>query len=80
MYYIFTILSDDSAGIFAASLLISFSSFSSIILSSFFMAGFNILSKGFFLKPKGLSDARVVSITQLLKMNIVFHYIFCKDS
>ena len=54
-------LPDDNAVIFAASELISYCSFSSLILSSI---SFYILFKRVFLKFKGLSDARVGSITK----------------
>ena len=54
----------DNADIFAASLLISYCSFSPLILSSIVMIGFYILSKRFFMKREGLSDARVGSITK----------------
>ena len=56
-------LPDDNADIFAASLLISYCSFSSLILSSMVMIRFYILSKGCFLKREELFDGRVVSIT-----------------
>ena len=42
------------------------------------MIGFYILSERFFLKCKGLSDARVASITK--KEKKALQYIFCKDS
>ena len=51
--------SDDNADIFAASLLISYCNFSSLILSSIFMISFYTLSKRFSLKRKELSDERV---------------------
>ena len=57
-------LPEDNADIFTASLLISYCSFSSLILSSLIMISFYILSEILFLKRKGLSDARVVSITK----------------
>ena len=53
-----------NADIFAASLLISCFSFSSLIMSSFDIISFYILSKRFLLKHKGLSDAKVASITK----------------
>ena len=59
-----SILSYDNANIFAAFLLISYCSFSSPILLSIVKIIFYILSKIFFLKHKGLSDVRVVSITK----------------
>ena len=54
----------DNADIFAVSLLISFCSFSPLILSPVVMVSFYILSTGFFLKHKGLSEAIVVWITK----------------
>ena len=62
-YSYLSVLPYDNADIFAASLLISYCSFSSLILSSIVMINFYILSKRFFLKHEELSDARVVSIT-----------------
>ena len=55
-------LPDDNIGIFAASQLILYCSFSSLILSSVIMISFYILSKRLFLKRAELSEARVVSI------------------
>ena len=49
---------------FAASLLISYCSISSLILQSITMISFYIYSKKIFLKRKGLSDAMVASITK----------------
>ena len=72
-----SIFPDDNADIFAASVLISHYSFWSLILSSIVIITFYIISKRFFLKRKGLSDVRVASIT---KKNLVFQYIFYKDS
>ena len=71
------IFPDDNADIFPSSLLISCCSFSYLILSSIVLISFYILSKTFFPKRKGSSDARVASIT---KKNMVLQYIFCKDS
>ena len=45
-------------------LLISYRSFSSLILSSIIMISTYIRSERLFLKRKGLSDARVASITK----------------
>ena len=59
--YIFFFFPDDNADIFAASLLISYCGFLSLILSSVFVISFYILSRKFFLKHKRLSDARVAS-------------------
>ena len=59
-----SIFPDNNADIFAASLLISYCSFSSLILSSIVMIIFHILSERVFLKPKGFSNARVASITE----------------
>ena len=61
-YSYVSIFPDDNADTFTASLLISYYCFSSLILSSIFMISFYILSTRFFLKRKGLSDARVASI------------------
>ena len=58
-----SILPDDNADIFAASMLTSYCSFLSLILSVVIIS-FNSLCKRFFLKGKGLSDARVVLITK----------------
>ena len=63
-YWYLSIFVDDNANIFAASLLISYYSFSSLILSSIVTISFYILSKWFSLKREGLSDPRVVSITE----------------
>ena len=54
----------ENADIFAASLLISCYSFSALTLSSVVMISFHMFCKRFFLRRKGLSDARVVSITK----------------
>ena len=51
--YIYQIFRDDNADIFAASLLISYCNFSSLIISSIVMISFYILSKRFFLKRVG---------------------------
>ena len=58
------IFPDDNADIFAASLLLSYCSFSSLILSSVAMIRFYVLFGRYFLKRKELSDARVASITR----------------
>ena len=63
-YSYLSILPDDNADIVAFFLLVSYCTFSSLILSSVSMISFYILSERFFLKRKGLSDARVVSITK----------------
>ena len=62
-YSYLPILPDENAYIFAASLLILYCSFSSLILSSIALISFYILSKRLFLQLKGLSIARVVSTT-----------------
>ena len=67
----------DNADLFAASLLISHCGLPSLILSSIVMISFYVFSATCFLKRKGLSDARVASIT---KKEYGFQYIFCKDS
>ena len=51
---------DGRRGVF----LTSYCSFSPLILSSIAMFSFYIISKILFLKPEGLSDAQVVSITK----------------
>ena len=56
-----SILPDNNADFFAASLLMSYCSFPSLILS---LKTFYIFSKRFFLKRKALSNARVVSISK----------------
>ena len=53
---------DDNADIFVAALLISYCSFSSLVLSSSVIISFYILPKIFSLKHKRLSDARLASI------------------
>ena len=63
-YSCLSALPDDKADILAASLLKSLCSFSSLILSPITIISFYIHSKRLFLKHKGLSDARVVSITK----------------
>ena len=63
-YSYLSILPDDNADIVAFFLLVPYCTFSSLILSSVSMISFYILSERFFLKRKGLSDARVVSITK----------------
>ena len=61
---IFTsILTDNIAHIFVVSL-ISYCNLSSLILSPIAMISFYILSKKLFIKRKGFSDARVISITK----------------
>ena len=59
------------------SLLISHCNFSSLILSRVVSISSYILSKTFSIKSKGLSDARVVSITGKECGSAVY---FCKDS
>ena len=66
---------DDNADIFAASVLISYCSFSCLILSSVVMISFYILSKRFFLKCKRLSDGRVVSTTKK-EYGFAVHFIY----
>ena len=55
-----SILPDDNTNLFAASLLVSYYSFPSLILSSTIMISLYIPSKRFSLKCKELSDARVI--------------------
>ena len=63
-YYIFSIFPDNNADILPASLLTLHCSFPCPILSSIVMVSFYILSKRFFLKYKGKSDAKVASATK----------------
>ena len=58
-------------------ILMSYYSFSSLILSSIAMISFYILSNRFFLKREGLSDVRVASVT---KEEYGFAVHFFKDS
>ena len=58
------IFSDDNADIFSASLLISYCSFSSLILPSIVIINFYIVSKRLFLKREILSNAGVLLITK----------------
>ena len=76
-YSYLSILPNDKAYIFAASLLISYCSSSSPILSSIVMINFYIFPKRLFLKRIGLSDARVASAT---KEQYDFAVHFYKDS
>ena len=59
-----SILPSDKAIILATSLLISYCSFSSLILSLIVTISFYVLYNKLFLKLEGLSDARVVSFTK----------------
>ena len=74
-YSYLIILSDDNADSFTASLLVSYRSFSALILSSVVIIGFYILSKRFFLKREEIFDVGVVSVT---KTNMVLPYFFVK--
>ena len=76
-YSYLSILPDDNANIFAASLFISYCSFSSLIWSSVVMASFYVISKRFFLKHNLLSDARLQSF---IKREYGFAMHFCKCS
>ena len=62
--HIYHFFLDFNGDIFAASLLISNCSFSSLILSAIVMISFYILSKRLLLICKGLTDARIVSNTK----------------
>ena len=64
---------DDRAEIFAASLLISYCNFSTVKLLLVVNSSFDILSKRFFLKHKGLFDARVASLTKK-EYGFALHY------
>ena len=59
--FLLLILSDDNADIFTASLLISYYSFSPLILSLAVMISFHILSKRLLLKRRELSDEGLLS-------------------
>ena len=74
-YQFFNQFADDNAAIFSASLLISYCSFSSLILSSIVMISFYILSTRVFLKRKGLSDAIVASITKKEYGTFAVHFL-----
>ena len=63
-YAYLSILPDYNPDIFAASLLILYCSFSSLILLSIAMINFYVLFKRFSLKREELSDARVVPINK----------------
>ena len=63
-YSYLSIFPDVDADIFAASLLMSYCSYSSLILSSIIMISLYILSKWLCMKHKGLSQQRVVSIAK----------------
>ena len=69
-YSYLLILPDYNADIFAASLLILYFRFSSLILPSLVMISFYIISKKFSLKGRRVSDAKIVLITKKW---------FCKD-
>ena len=71
-YLYLSIFPDHRAEFFVISMLISYCSFSSLILSSIVMISFHILSKRFLLKHKGLSDARVASAKRFIKIQKVF--------
>ena len=71
----YSIFPEDNAHIFAASPLILYCNFLSLILSSIIvMISFYILSKNFSLKREGLSDARVASITKK-EYSFAVHYL-----
>ena len=63
-YSYLLILPDDKADTFAASLLISYCSYSSSIYSLIAMILLYIYFKRFFLNLKGLSDGKTVSLTK----------------
>ena len=58
------VFEDDNVNTLAAFLLMLYCSFSSLISSSIVRFSFYVLVAGFYLKLKGLSDVRVVSITK----------------
>ena len=61
-YSYLSILPDDNTDTFAACVLMSYCSVSSLLLSSIIMIDFYILSKRSFLKHQGSSDGRLPSI------------------
>ena len=63
-YSYLSILPENNADVFAASLLMLYGSFLSWCLSSIVMINFYILPKRLFLKREELSDERAVSITK----------------
>ena len=68
-----SILLDDKADSFAASLLSSYCSRSSVILSSFVKISCYIRSERFFLKRKGLSGVIIPSITKKKKFAVYYY-------
>ena len=64
IYQCLSLLPDDTTNAFAVSLLISYCSFSSLILSSVVIISFYIFSERFFLKREGLYDARAETISK----------------
>ena len=75
-----SILPDDNAYTFAASLLISCCNFSFLIKSLIAMVIFVFFLKDYLLKCKWLSDAKVVVVVSITKNSILSQYICCKDS
>ena len=63
-YSYLSVFPNDNADIYAVSLLISYCSFSFLILSSIIMINVYTVSTIFLLKHEDLSDERVVSITK----------------
>ena len=63
-YWYLSVFPENNAYIFSACLLIPYCYFSCLILSSIPITNFNILSRRLFLKPKGLTGARVASVTK----------------
>ena len=63
-YSYLSIFPDNIANVFAASFLLWYYSFSSLILSSIVMISFDIFPRRLRMKRKGLSEARVVSLTK----------------
>ena len=82
-YWYLSIFLDDNVNTFAASLLIWYCSFSSLILYWFVMVSFYILFKRFFLKRQRLSASRVASITKKeygFAVHILQRFINCLKS
>ena len=73
--FIFSISPDENADVFAASLLIPYFTFSSLILSSTAMICFYVLFERLFLKREELSDTRVVSVTKS-EHGLAVHFLY----
>ena len=63
-YSCLSIFPDNIADVFAASFLLLYYSFPSLILSSIVMISFDIFPRRLRMERKGLSEARIVSLTK----------------